>query len=85
MEIVLPSAAAGELDMVVYERGVGPTLACGTGACAVAAAGHDWELAPTTTVVHMPGGPAEISLGEPTRLTSDVTFVATVDTSWPSR
>lgn len=35
----------GALDVVVYERGVGRTLACGTGACAVAAAavarGHD--------------------------------------------
>ncbi|MFL6203983.1 MAG: diaminopimelate epimerase [Acidimicrobiales bacterium] len=85
VEIVLPSAAPGELDMVVYERGVGPTLACGTGACAVAAAGRDWELSATTTVVHMPGGPAEISLGEPTLLTSDVTFIATIDTMWPGR
>ena len=43
VEIVVPRDAPGELDMVVYERGVGPTLACGTGACAVAAAGHDWD------------------------------------------
>jgi diaminopimelate epimerase len=61
---------------------VGPTLACGTGACAVAAAGQDWELSGPSTVVHMPGGPAEISLGEPTLLTSDITFVATIDTAW---
>ena len=39
-----PSATPGELDMVVYERGVGPTLACGTGACATVAAAHEWEL-----------------------------------------
>jgi diaminopimelate epimerase len=82
VELVLPSDTQGELDMVVYERGVGPTLACGTGACAVAAAGQDWELSGPRTVVHMPGGPAEIELGEPTLLTSDITFVATIDTAW---
>jgi diaminopimelate epimerase len=84
VEIVLPSATPGELDMVVYERGVGPTLACGTGACAVAAAGHDWELSGTSTVVHQPGGPAEITLGDPTVLTSDITFVAIVETAEPA-
>ena len=84
VEIVLPGATPGELDMVVYERGVGPTLACGTGACAVAAAGQDWELSGPTTVVHQPGGPAEITLGEPTLLTSDITFVAIVETIWPA-
>ena len=83
VEIVVPGANPGELDMVVYERGVGPTLACGTGACAVAAAGQEWELSGATTVVHMPGGPAEISLGEPTVLTGDVTSVALIDTPWP--
>ena len=84
VEIVVPRDASGELDMVVYERGVGPTLACGTGACAVAAAGHDWALCGSTTVVHQPGGPVEITLGDPTVLTGDVTSVAILDTPWPS-
>src|SRR5688572_27346721 len=44
VELLVPGAIPGELDMVVYERGVGPTLACGTGACATAAAALDWEL-----------------------------------------
>ena len=83
VEIVVPGATTGELEMVVYERGVGPTLACGTGACAVAAAGQEWELSGSSTVVHQPGGPAEIALGEPTTLTSDITFVAVIDTTWP--
>ena len=30
--------------MQVYERGVGLTEACGTGACAAAAAAHRWGL-----------------------------------------
>jgi diaminopimelate epimerase len=83
VEIVVPSATAGDLDMVVYERGVGPTLACGTGACATAAAAHEWELCGTHATVHMPGGPVEIALGDPVVLTGDVTSVALVDTPWP--
>ena len=69
--------------MVVYERGVGPTLACGTGACAVVAAAHEWELCGPTTTVHMPGGPAEVTLGDPVLLTGDATSVAILDTPWP--
>ena len=45
IEIVLRGPGPDELTMVVYERGVGPTQACGTGACAVAAAAHHWGLA----------------------------------------
>ena len=30
--------------MRVYERGAGLTEACGTGACAAAAAAHEWAL-----------------------------------------
>jgi diaminopimelate epimerase len=83
VELVVPGAMPGELDMIVFERGVGPTLACGTGACATAAAAHDWELSDTTTTVHMPGGPVEITLGDPVTLTGDVTSVAILDAPWP--
>ena len=83
VELVVPGATPGELEMVVYERGVGPTLACGTGACATAAAACEWELSGTTTIVHMPGGPVEITLGDPVTLTGDVTSVAILDAPWP--
>ena len=83
VEVIVPSAAAGALDMVVYERGVGPTLACGTGACAVVAAAAEWELCGPTATVHMPGGPAEVTLGDPVLLTGDTTSVAILDTPWP--
>lgn len=46
--------ADGSLEVWVYERGVGPTLACGTGACAVYA-----QLAQSLQLsgwVHLPGG-----------------------------
>lgn len=44
----------------VWERGVGLTLACGTGACAVAAAARLKGLAPERVRVELPGGSLEI-------------------------
>jgi diaminopimelate epimerase len=71
--------------MLVYERGVGPTLACGTGAVAAAVAAHAWELAPTTVTVHQPGGPATVELGAGgggiAHLTVPVVAIAAVE--WP--
>jgi diaminopimelate epimerase len=52
-----------DLTMKVWERGAGPTLACGTGACASAVAGvlnHKTERAVT---VHLPGGDLFIEWG----------------------
>lgn len=50
--------AASHLSVVVYERGVGRTQACGTGACAVAvAAWRTGRCAPGSAVrVELPGG-----------------------------
>jgi len=47
-----------QIDLVVWERGCGITLACGTGACAtaVAAALEDRLPAGVETPVHLPGG-----------------------------
>ncbi len=51
-------AANAELDLVVWERGVGITLACGTGACAtvVAAILNDRSAVETDVRVHLLGG-----------------------------
>ena len=50
------------LDLVVWERGVGLTLACGTGACAAVAAACSRDLAPwgSPVTVRLPGGPLTI-------------------------
>ncbi|HEY2731267.1 MAG TPA: diaminopimelate epimerase [Polyangia bacterium] len=47
-----------EIDLVVWERGCGITLACGTGACATAVAAALEERLPRgrETAVHLPGG-----------------------------
>ena len=43
-------------EVKVWERGVGPTEACGTGACAVAVAGQLLGALHTECVVRLPGG-----------------------------
>jgi diaminopimelate epimerase len=55
---VRQSPAGTEIDMVVWERGCGITLACGTGACAtVVAACLEGRASPDQEIpVHLPGG-----------------------------
>lgn len=50
-----------EADLVVWERGVGKTLACGTGACAAAVAGIHLNLLDTEVTMNLPGGPLKIN------------------------
>ncbi len=52
------------IDLVVWERGVGRTLACGTGACATAVVAHAKRLVSGRIVrVTLPGGDLEIEPG----------------------
>jgi diaminopimelate epimerase len=67
------------LDVRVFERGVGETLACGTGACAAAVAARAWELVGDHVEVHLPGGTLEVEMGRasvvlrgPTRKVAEV-------------
>ena len=79
LELVTPGPRSGELTMQVYERGVGLTEACGTGACAAAAAAEHWGLTGSIVRVHQPGGPADIVLGPTIEMTVPVVHVATID------
>jgi diaminopimelate epimerase len=72
------------LTMDVYERGVGLTLACGTGACAAAAAAQRWELTGERVAVAMLGGATKIDLSGPeVRMTSPVVFIGSIEYPWP--
>ncbi|MEZ4371606.1 MAG: diaminopimelate epimerase [Polyangiaceae bacterium] len=54
------------IDLVVFERGVGRTLACGTGACATAVAAALAGQSPfdAPIEVRLPGGPLEIRVAQ---------------------
>ena len=82
VEAVALGAETDELTMRVYERGVGLTDACGTGACASAAAAHAWGLVGDRVVVHQPGGPATIDLGPTVHYTVEVEAVARIEWPW---
>ncbi len=45
-----------EIELVVWERGVGATLACGTGATATVFSGQNRNLLGDEVLVHLPGG-----------------------------
>jgi diaminopimelate epimerase len=52
MQVVTTS----RIRLRVFERGVGETLACGTGACAAVAIGRRWRLLDAKVSVELPGG-----------------------------
>ena len=71
--------ATDELDMRVWERGVGETLSCGTGACAAAAVAHRRGLVGERVTVHVPGGDLVVELGDTIRLGGPVVHVFDVE------
>jgi diaminopimelate epimerase len=71
---------AEHLTIKVIERGVGWTLACGTGSCAVVAVAHREEMCGTDVTVNNPGGALQVSLdGDDATLSGPVQFVANVE------
>lgn len=67
------------LQLRVWERGAGPTLACGTASCAaLAAAQRTGRFAGSTATVQLPGGRVEVRLEEDEHfwLAGPATYVA---------
>jgi diaminopimelate epimerase len=74
----------GAIDLRVYERGAGETLACGTGACAAVVTGQRRALLDEEVTVHLPGGQLVVSwrgAAEPVWLTGNAELISegTVD------
>jgi len=62
----------------VFERGVGETLACGSGACAAVVCGRLWDLLDDRVTVQLRGGELEIAWlgdGHPVMMTGPATTV----------
>lgn len=59
-------ASPGEIHLRVWERGVGETLACGTGAAATAAAARSLGLAEDRVLIHLPGGTLIVEIDDGT-------------------
>lgn len=75
MQVMNPS----QIQLRVYERGVGETLACGTGACAAAVVGQRLGYLGMSVTVHLPGGHLTIDWEghpqAPVFMTGSATFV----------
>ncbi|MFT7648203.1 MAG: diaminopimelate epimerase [Candidatus Poriferisodalaceae bacterium] len=73
------------IELAVWERGVGITQACGTGATASATRAHEWGLVGRLVTVNMPGGSAQVEVpsadGESATLIGPSQFVAHIH--WP--
>jgi diaminopimelate epimerase len=63
LEVARRGRAGADLDLRVLERGVGETLACGTGTCAVAAVARAFGMVGNVVRVDNPGGRLEVRLG----------------------
>lgn len=67
-----------EINLRVFERGVGETRACGSGACAAVVAGILRNLLDSRVTVHLPGGDLSISWqgeGQTLKMTGPATTV----------
>ena len=72
-------AGRDSIDLRVFERGVGETAACGTGACAAVVSGQQLGLLDTEVNVRLPGGQVVVSWrggSEPVWLTGYAEYIS---------
>ncbi|MGB0221557.1 MAG: diaminopimelate epimerase [Sinimarinibacterium flocculans] len=77
----------GRARLRVFERGVGETLACGSGACAAAVVGRVWGLLDARVDLQMAGGVLTIEWdgqGGPVLMTGPAETVFTGEIEWPN-
>jgi diaminopimelate epimerase len=72
-----------DADMRVWERGSGETLACGTGACAVAVAGVLTDRFDRKVTIHLVGGDLEIEWGADNHVYKTGPAVEVFSGDWP--
>jgi diaminopimelate epimerase len=75
--------ANDEVDVRVWERGAGITLACGTGACAVFAAARRKGLVGERARLHLPGGELEMRVGPSGHVLMAGPAVSVFTGEWP--
>ena len=84
LEIIAAGVGHDTVGMRVHERGAGETLACGTGACAVAVAASKWGLVRGTSItVRQPGGDASVDIAdlEHVQLAGPVRYIGAIELS----
>lgn len=71
------------IEIEIYERGAGYTLASGTSGCAAAGAAYRMGLVDNKVLVHMPGGGLEVEIldGDSVLMTGDVGYVGRFELS----
>jgi diaminopimelate epimerase len=75
----------GVVNVRVWERGVGETMACGTGACAALVAANEAGLVPAKAQVRSPGGTLIVERTDDEVLLTgpaERVFEATIDDAW---
>lgn len=81
VHLVTPTEAG--VRMSIWERGVGATEACGSGACAAAAVAALSRPDQTRFEIAMPGGSAAVDVGDELTLLGPSTYVAAIEpTVW---
>ena len=66
---------SSNISMRHWERGVGTTEACGTGACAGVFVASEWGQTESVVNVHMPGGSGRVSIGQSITLSGPAVFI----------